>query len=577
MDILSSGVEFITELFVSFDSLLLEVAIILVLAAVLGFIFQLLKQPLILAYLITGIIIGALGFFDLGEREALEFFSHLGVMFLLFLVGLEMDYESIKKVGKTSLAIGLGQVVFTATGGFLLTHFIFGMSTVHAAYVAIALTFSSTVIIVKLLSDKGNLTSLHGRAAVGLLLVQDMVVILILISLNAFDAGGQVGIGLISLIVLGGATLFGLMMVLGRTVFPYIFRKVAGSQELLFLFSLAWLLFFSVVVGLAGFSIEIAGFLGGVALANSSQKYHIASKIQPLRDFFILIFFTVLGSLMAVSDFSGLAVPIIVLSLFVLIGNPVIVMLIMKYLGYRKRTNFLTGVTVAQISEFSLIFATLGLSMGHISDRVFALIAAVGVVTITTSTYLILYAEEIFPYISKFLSLFEKKSIDKEKVEEVNLSKEVVLIGAQRTGRGIMNYIDSKKLMVIDFDPVIIDKLKERGIKYLFSDITDPHVFNNINLSETKLIISTSPHLKDNLNLISRVREKREDIKIVVRAELKSDALRLYKEGADYVLFPHFISGQYLGNLINQDEELNQLEKLKDKDFKFLVDEEYGI
>ena len=553
------------------DPLLLELGIILVLAAILGIILKALKQPLILAYLITGLIIGALGFFDIAEREALEFFSNLGVMFLLFLVGLEMDYDSIKKVGKTSLAIGLGQVAFTATGGFLIANFVFGFELIHAAYIAIALTFSSTVIIVKLLSDKGNLTSLHGRAAIGLLLVQDMVVILILISLNALEAGGDVGIGPVMQIIAGGVALFMVMMALGRTVFPYIFRKVAHSQELLFLVSLAWLLFFAVIVKATGFSIEIAGFLGGVALANSAQKYHIASKIRPLRDFFILVFFAILGSMMAVSNLGGMILPIIAFSMFVLIGNPIIVMFIMKLLGYKKRTNFLTGVTVAQISEFSMIFATLGLTLGHISDQVFALIAAVGVVTITLSTYLILYAEKIFDYISKPLSFFEKENTIEDMESDPDPSKPIILIGAHRTGEGIMNYIDPEDLLVIDFDPVVIDELKERGVKHLFSDITDPHVLEYINLNDVEVVISTSPSLKDNLDLIRRFKRKNVDTKIIVRAEEKREALELYDEGADYVLLPHFVSGQYLGSIIDPEFKLDRLKELRDIDLEFLT------
>ncbi len=568
MDFLFSGINHVQNLIGAENFLLFEIASILVLASILGIILRILKQPLILAYLITGLIIGYFGFFDLGDREALDFFSNLGVIFLLFLVGLEMDYNSIKKIGKTALFIGLGQVFFTAMGGFIVSYFIFGFEMIHSTYIAIALTFSSTVIIVKLLSDKGSLNSLHGRAAIGLLLVQDIVVILILIGLNAIDAGSEFGIFSMASILLGGIFLFALMFYLGRSVFPYIFKKISHSQELLFLVSLAWLLFFSVVVKMAGFSIEIAGFLGGVALANSSQKFNIASKIQPLRDFFILIFFAILGSLMVISDFSGIILPVVFFSLFVLIGNPLIVMIIMRFLGYKKRTNFLTGVTVAQISEFSMIFATLGLSMGHISDQIFAIIAAVGVITITVSTYLILHAEDIFLKISGVLSIFEKKKTIEDKESDVGRSKPIILVGAHRTGRSIINCINPEKLLVIDFDPMITDCLKKKGINHLFSDITDPHLFDNLDLSQTKLIISTSPNLKDNLSLIEKMELK--NLKIIVRADDEVDAKMLYDFGADYVLLPHFISGQYLGSIIDYDFELLQLEKLKERDLRII-------
>ncbi len=546
-----------------------ELAALLVFASFLGIIFKFLKQPLILAYLVTGIMIGGFGFLNLQDGEMIEVFSSLGIMFLLFLIGMEMDYSTIKRTGKVSIAIGIGQVLFTACGGFLIAYFIFGFAFLFSLYIAIALTFSSTVIIIKLLSDKGSLTSLHGRASVGLLLVQDFVVVIILIALNAIEIGEGVIVFSVIKTVLMGVFLFGLMLVLGIKVFPFLFRKIARSQELLFLISIAWLLLFGVIVKQFGFSIEIAGFLAGIALANSAEKYHISSKIRPLRDFFILVFFVYLGSLMIVSDFSDLVVPAVVFSLFVLIGNPIIVMTIMGIMRYKKRTGFLTGVTVAQISEFSLIFATIGFSLGHITSEIFSLIVVVGVITITLSTYLILYAEKIFPYIENFLSVFERKN-SKEEEGDYGISKSIILIGANRIGRGIMNYINKENLLVIDFDPNIADYLKKKGFDRIFADIKDPHLFEDLNLEKTKLIISTSPNFEDNIALTKRIRSVNKDIKIIARAENENDAVVLYNYGVDYVLLPHFLSGEYLGKIINSDRGIEDIRKLRKVEIKFI-------
>jgi len=550
----------------------IELAVVLVLAAFLGIIFRFLKQPLVLAYLFTGIIIGVFGFLTLEDGDFIDLFSTLGIMFLLFLVGMEMDYTAIKKTGKLSLAIGLGQVLFTATGGFLLAYFIFGFEILAATYIAVALTFSSTVIIIKLLSDKGSLATLHGRAAVGLLLVQDLVVILILIVLNAIEMGEGVGVFSLARTVLTGVGLFLLMLFLGGRIFPYLFRKVAASQELLFLVSISWLLAFAVIVEQIGFSIEIAGFLGGVALANSSEKYHIANKVRPLRDFFILIFFVYLGSLMVISGFEGMLLPVLSFSLFVLIGNPIIVMAIMGLMRYKKRTSFLTGVTVAQISEFSLIFATLGLSLGHITGQVFAVIVAVGVITITLSTYLILYAEKIFPYLEKILAVFEKKNAQEEE-GDYGISKPVILIGANRIGRGVMNYIGKENLLVIDFDPMVIDVLKRKEVAHVFADLKDPHLFEELNLEKTKLVISTSPHMEDNDALVRRIKDIDENIKVVVRAESDDEAEMLYERGADYVLLPHLLSGKYLGEIIDTDLEIKDLPKRREREAELIKKE----
>ncbi|MGM0438891.1 MAG: cation:proton antiporter [Patescibacteria group bacterium] len=572
MQFLSSTFSFVLESLSAVDPLLVELGVILVLAAIIGIILKALKQPLILAYLIAGLIIGFLGFFNIADTEALSLFSDLGVMFLLFLVGLEMDYQAIKKVGKTSLLLGAAQMIISAAGGFLISYFLFSFSLIASIYIAVALSFSSTVIIVKLLSEKGDLNSLYGRVSVGLLLVQDMVVILILIALNAIEGSGGIAINSIFQIIAGGILMFGLMMALGRSVFPYIFRKIAHSQELLFLVSLAWLLFFSIVAKAAGFSIEIAGFLAGIALANSSHKYHIASKVKPLRDFFILIFFATIGSLMAVSNFGNILIPIIVLTFFVMVTKPIIVMFILKYLGYTKRTNFLTSATIPQISEFSLIFASVGLSMGHINDQVFAIIATVGMATFTLSTYSILYADKMYPFFSNKLDFFEKNKTIEEEESDYDSSKPIILIGAHRTGEGIMNYIDPDDLLVIDFDPIVIDELKKRGIKHLFSDITDPHVFEHLNLYQAEVVISTSPNLKDNLDLIRRLKKHDKNIKIIVRSETKREALQLYDEGVDYVLLPHFVSGQYLGSIIDPEFDLSRLKELKEIDLKLLTE-----
>ncbi len=542
-----------------------DIAIILGVAAVIGAIAKALKQPLIIAYLFTGIVIGYFGLLNLGDQESIQFFSSIGVTLLLFLVGLEMEHSSLKKIGKVSLAIGIGQVVFTFVFGYLISSFVFGFSTLHSAYLAIALTFSSTVIIIKILSDKKAINSLYGRISIGLLLVQDFIVIIILMLLTGIQAGEGVYFLPMAYVLIQGVLLFAIMMYLGGKVFPLIFDKISGSQELIFIFSLAWVFSLVVVMEKIGFSIEVAGFLGGLALANSSQKHHIASRIRPLRDFFILTFFALLGSLMAVSDFSGLLVPVLIFSLFVLIGNPFIVFTIMNIMGYKKRTSFFTGLTVAQISEFSLILATMGLALGHITNNIFAIIAAVGVVTITISTYLIVYADKIFERFSRFMPVFKKEDQNKKEFLFSEMrSKPVIIIGGHRTGKGIISRLPKDDVMIIDFDPIVVSEMKRRGISSLFADITDPDIFDHIDLTNTKTIISTSPNTNDNLSLIEGLRGR--EISIILRAETEEDARILYSKGADYVLLPNFSSGQFIGSVIDPHTNNGKLKDLREKD-----------
>jgi hypothetical protein len=276
-----------------------------------------------------------------------------------------------------------------------------------------------------------------------------------------------------------------------------------------------------------------------------------------------------MGSLMTISHFDEIMIPMIVFSIFVLVGNPLIVMMLMGLMRYKKRTGFLTGVTVAQISEFSLIFVALGLSLGHIPEEVFALVVSVGVLTIGVSTYSIIYSEKIFPYLSPFLSFFERKKTYEEE-GDFGVSKEVVLVGAQRIGKRIINYIHKKNLLVIDFDPSTIDYLKKKDFSHIFGDIKDPHLFEEVNLEKTKLVISTSPQVEDNLFLVKKIKEINNKIKVVVRSQDKEDALLLYETGADYVFLPHFLSGEYLGKIIDKELKLKDLGIQKKKDIKLL-------
>ena len=550
---------------------ILDLAIVILIASALGIAAKLLKQPIILAYLAAGVAIGYFGFFNLSDKEAFRIFSDLGIMFLLFLVGLEINYTSLRLVGKASFFIGISQIIFTFVIGLIIS-LLFGFNYLHSSYIAIALTFSSTIIVVKLLSERKDLNSLYGKISVGLLLVQDFIAILLLVVLAGIDSGKGIMINDIVLTVAKAAGLFVLMFYLGKKVFPLIFDKIAHSQELLFLTSLAWLFIVASGAEKLGFSIEIGGFLAGLALANSAENFQIASRVKPLKDFFILVFFVILGSSLMFSNFSGLIFPIIAFSLFVLIGNPLIVLAIMGIMGYRKRTGFLTGITIAQISEFSLILAALGLKLGHLNEGIVALITAVGIITITSSNYLFFYAEEIFLKISPYLSIFERKKIKEDDSLIKEFHKPIVLIGCHRTGQSIAYNLPKEDLLIIDFDPEIITQLRKQGYDYIFGDANDSEIFERANFNEAKLVISTSPELDDNLNLLGQLKilQNRKRIKVIVRARTEKEAQILYNSNADYVLLPHFTAGQYLSKTIILDPEMDILEQLKTRDLEMI-------
>lgn len=555
-----------------------QLAIIIGTAGLLALLMRLLKQPVIIAYLATGLILGALGLSGITDHDTFSLFSELGVMFLLFLVGLEINYTSIRLVGKAAVALGLGQIVVTFIAGFFIAR-TFDFSLLTAAYISIALTFSSTIIVVKLLSEKKELNSLYGKLSIGFLLVQDFVAILLLVILTGIEAGSSVSAAPIVATVLKGIGLFAIMLWLGRRAIPRLLERVGRSQELLFIISLAWVFIVAVIVRQLGFSVEIAGFLAGIALANSYENYQIASHIRPLRDFFILIFFVTLGASITGFSLVGLTWPILVFSLFVLIGNPLIVLAIMGASGYRRRTSFMTGVTMAQISEFGLILAALGLKLDHITEPVVGLITAVGVITITISTYLIIHGDAIVRKLWHVLGVFERLNpMSEDGFPASEFHRPIILVGAQRIGHIIASHLPKDELLIIDFDPSVVERFKRRGYTALLGDIADRDIFEIANFDESKLVICTSPLVEDNAMLLSELRHLPDPPhvrrRIILRADNDTDSAILYKKGADYVIRPHLTSGHYVGEILGDERERSRsLYHAREKDFKIMTRE----
>ena len=358
-----------------------EIALLLLVAALVGALFVRLRQPVLIAYIVVGIAVGPAGFGVVQAHDQIDLLAQIGVTVLLFVVGLKLDLHHVRHIGPVALATGLGQLAFTIGFGFLLV-LALGKSAMEAVYVAVALTFSSTIIIVKLLSDKRELDSLHGRIAVGFLIVQDIAVVLAMMAISALrdptDAGAGTVLGVLQSLGLrlGAAAL--LMFVLMRYLLPPLVSAMARSQELLLVFAIAWGVALAALGEWAGFSKEAGAFLAGFSLASTHYREAINARLAGIRDFLLLFFFVDLGAKLDLSMLGAELGTATVLSLFVLIGNPLIVMAIMGWMGYRRRTGFLAGLTVAQISEFSIVFVAMGITLGHVGVTTLGLTTLVG-------------------------------------------------------------------------------------------------------------------------------------------------------------------------------------------------------
>lgn len=530
----------------------LEISLVILITTLIAGLMRILRQPLIIGYILSGILIGPAFFhLSLHAGETMDVFAHIGIALLLFTVGLNLNPRVIKEVGKVSLITGLGQVLFTSLVGFVIG-LLLGFSVVSSVYIAVALTFSSTIIIMKLLSDKGDTETLYGRISIGFLLVQDLVVVLALLIVSSLSEGFQLN-SLLTGVLLKGVGLVAAVLLIGAYVLPSVMKRIATSQEFLLLFSIAWCLALSSLSYYLDFSIEIGALLAGVSLAMTPYNLEVSSKMKPLRDFFIVLFFILLGSQMAFADIQQYIPAIVIFSLFILLGNPLIVMIIMGVLGYTKKNGFLAGLTVAQISEFSLIFVALGVSVGQVQSEVLNMVTVIGLITIAGSTYLILYADQIYDRISDLLSVFERKG---EKVDAKSTHHEgqydVILFGYNRIGHDLLNIFKKKrkKVLVVDYDPEVIEELEAIGVDCLYGDADDVDFLDELKLDTVKLITSAIPDVDTNLLIVDKALQVNKKVITIVVGKKVREAVQLYDLGVSYVLMPHLLSGNHLSELV---------------------------
>lgn len=528
-----------------------EFAALLVLAAGIGFVGLLLRQPLIVSFIVVGIVAGPSVLNIAQSDENIDLLAELGITVLLFLVGLKLDFKLVRTLGAVALITGLGQVIFTTVFGFGIG-LALGLDPLTAFYVAVALTFSSTIIIVKLLSDKREIDSLHGRIALGFLIVQDVVVVIAMIVLSAIGVGGGDDAALTDVLVVLGyglAMLFGVVL-FSRFVANPLVERLSQAPELLLSFTIGWAALLAAGGYYLGFGKELGGLLAGVSLASTAYREAIASRLASLRDFLLLFFFIALGASLDMSVLGASVGPAIVLSLFVLIGNPLIVLIIMVFMGYGKRTGFLAGLTVAQISEFSLIFMAMGVTIGHVNEQALGLVTLVGLITIAASTYLITYSHQIFDRMEPLLRIFDRKKMTVLSEEESSTigAHDVILFGLGRYGLGIAGVLRDAdmKVLGVDFSPEAIRHARAAGYDVIFGDATDPEFLTHLPLDTAKWLVMAVQeydtgltHSDPRRGLLKSVRDLGYRGQVAVAAHREQTAAELLRADADIVLMPY--------------------------------------
>ena len=520
-----------------------EIAAVLAVAAAIGALAFWLRQPLIIAFIFVGILLGPAGLDWVHALDQVDLFAKLGIGMLLFVVGLKLDLHLIRSVGRVAMVAGLGQMIVTAVVGYAVAR-AFGMTPMNAFYVAAALTFSSTVIIIKLLSDKREIDALHGRIALGILIVQDIVVVLLMVGMTAY--GADTHLGRQTLEVVGkGIGFLSLIAIVTRYLLPSLLRSLARWPELLTLFAIAW------AIGLAslgtglGFSKEVGAFVAGVALAATPYKAILAARLVSLRDFLLLFFFIDLGVQIDIGHIGAALVPAILLSLFVLVGKPIMIMTLVGGFRYSKHTAISAGLTMGQISEFSLILAALGLGLGHIDKQTMGLITLIGLITFALSTYMILYSNRLnrwvapaFESIKSRLHFGEERRPDSEKAAPFLF--DTIVFGLGRYGRNLVQELQrhGHSVLCVDFDPERVRFWRQRGLATIYGDLEDMELFHALPLDDVRWVVSTIPGRDKCLVLLHALQQNGFVGVTALTADTMQHREYLLAAGADVVLLP---------------------------------------
>lgn len=549
-----------------FDNIFLSISILFGITVTIAVIVRLLRQPFIVAYIIAGIVAGPL-FLNLihGDQKFFHSFSEFGVVLLLFVVGLSLDLNHIKKLGSVSLVTGIGQLIFTVLFGLPLL-LLLGLSFTSSLYLAAAVTFSSTIIVIKLLADKKALETVYGRYTVGLLLVQDVIAIALMTVITTVGQNSNVA-NSAGTLLLKGLGLSILVYGLSKIILPLFLDKIARSSEFLFVFTLAWCFGIASLVYWTGFSIEIGAIVAGISLGSSPYHWEISSRIKPLRDFFIVIFFIILGSELSLTDLRSAIAPSVALSLFIIIGNPIILSLIYRAHKFTRRNSFLAGIAAAQVSEFGFIMIFTGREIGHLSGNELSIFTLTALITIIISSYLITYNEIVYERLSPLFHFFAGKDKYRQ-AEESAPGFDAWVIGYHRIGWKVCEALTKKgvSFAVIDYNPEAIAKLKKRGIPAYFGDIADVEFLEAVPIKKAKLIIMTVPDHEPQLMLTKYARTANKKTVIIGNLNHKSYLDELYKAGISYVMMPHLLGASWIGDMLqNKPWTKRTFDRLRDE------------
>lgn len=541
---------------------LIDIAVSIIAAWVLGVICQIGRQPLLLAYMAAGFIIGPHGFKWISSPESTEAIAHLGLILLLFMIGLEMDLRKMWTAGKAIMVTAACQVAGCIALGLLFFRWIgLGQGWLEALYLAVAVAMSSTVIIVKLLYDKRELETLVGRITLGILVVQDLVVILFLAVQPDLK---NPGIGHLALASGKVLLLVGVSYVVSRFLLPPIFRFVARQPEMVLVGALAWCFAMASFASQLGLSREMGALIAGVMVSTFPYTLDVVAKVTTLRDFFVTLFFVGLGMTIPMPTWNLLSLMLIV-SMFLVVSRLLTVFIPLHLMRLGHRVSLLPAINLCQMSELSLVLLTLGAASGDVSTNTVSVAAFAFAFLAVDSTYTILKNDEILRRTSPWLAKFGFRDFEAgTPVADGHAQPTVFLLGFSWVASSLLEEISRNRsallpqIRVVDYNPHVFERLRDRGVQVVYGDISQRDTLLHAGVAQAKIIVCSLPDtvLKgaSNLLLLRHVRELNPNAQIIMHATKLADVALLYAAAASYVTTPRLLEASHLMEVLEAAE-----------------------
>ncbi len=553
------------------SDLFLNAGMVIALAAVFGMLARFIKFPPLVGYVAAGLLISPLAGSLVHNALLLEELKHVSFALLVFFVGLELNPFKLGEQIKSSVNLALVQTA----GSFVLgvgLGYLLGLPIQAGLVIGLALSFTSGVSVVKLLSDSGELNTIHGRAATNLLLIQDLLACVALVLLSGLATGSSLDITQHGIVLaVEAVSLIVVTWYCARYLLPWLFSSIARSPELLAIFSIGWFFLFTYVTTLLAMPAEAGALLAGISLAGLPYTSETIARLRTVRDLVIVFSFVGLGSsLGGVAPGDGWVV--VLLTACVVIARPLLSMITLALHGFRTRSAFLAGITQGQLSEFSLLFLAVATGSGVIAPSLQSQMSWVVVVSIIITGVLHAFRKPLLTHLTRFLHVFERGHHRHTAMVRGNhdqLSNHAILVGYHRTGYHILKELREQNtpVVVIDMDPDIVRALRAEGVPCVYGDIEDENmIVEHANLNAAQIVISTLPHKPENLFLIELTQKHTSDCKLIVTAKSIQDALEYYEQGVDYVLIPYLVGGEQVGKLIREaGKNSNKLGRHKDE------------